>query len=813
MRIVDATRSFASLLALTLTAGLAEAEKPKAVINSAEIGLPRTTPANQYGTRGSRYLAKFATWAPIYLDITVKDEIKEPVELTVDTPDGDEVNTSLTIPLPALNAAKPGETVTTRDFGLMPYIRPGSGSGDTVLRIRTISGNDIAEPVRIQNFYPMNTRPYVVLSLGSKMPGFELPKDGTESNSSDATGYRGGRIETTALTDVGQMPDRWFGYDAANLVVLTTGSASDDFLRRLFGDQASAVDRTKREALLEWVRRGGRLVVSVGSNAGLLAQFPAFRDFLPYTLVPETPIRTEASLFFRWKSYGGAPIATTLNPKAGTLPVANLVPRPDSKAQLLLHDGKSDDNPGRAVAVQAGFGLGRLTAVAFDLDRPPFTDSALKAEFWDWVLREGGSREATATEQVKGYSSPSLTEEEDELSSAIRTHVDTFAGVPVISFGWVAVFIVLYILLIGPVEYLFLKKILGRLELTWITFPIIVLSVSAAAYFTAYAVKGRDIRVNKIDVVEVDAGSGRVFGQTWFTIFSPRIDTYTVTVSPAAGWTAESQDDSARETLTDWLAGPRGARPSLVRRSYRYHISPDGNRFADALEDVPIQVWSTKSFSARWSARLDPASPVVESKLTHPPGEPSAVTGTIVNRMPLGEIQDAVVIYAGQGYPNVLGTLVPGVERQIVLKKDKATIDWLTKEGTAAGQLLGHETGRSRRPSMNDYDMAEMSRSAFPMLGVLFHEAVPRKDDKAKLQNASLRHLDQSWRLSERNRNEVIIVGKIAATTGPADEAFGDKYSPSELWLKGMPGDGRKRTPVPGAGRQETYVRLYLPIK
>ena len=75
---------------------------------------------------------------------------------------------------------------------------------------------------------------------------------------------------------------------------------------------------------------------------------------------------------------------------------------------------------------------------------------------------------------------------------------------PVVSFGWVALLIVLYILLIGPVEYFFLKRVLGRLELTWITFPIIVLTVSLAAYFTAYALKGRDLKVNKIDVVDVD---------------------------------------------------------------------------------------------------------------------------------------------------------------------------------------------------------------------------------------------------------------------------------------------------------------------
>ena len=42
------------------------------------------------------------------------------------------------------------------------------------------------------------------------------------------------------------------------------------------------------------------------------------------------------------------------------------------------------------------------------------------------------------------------------------------------------------------------------MELTWITFPTIVVTVSLLAYYAAYVVKGTDLRVNKIDVVDVD---------------------------------------------------------------------------------------------------------------------------------------------------------------------------------------------------------------------------------------------------------------------------------------------------------------------
>ena len=62
------------------------------------------------------------------------------------------------------------------------------------------------------------------------------------------------------------MPDRWFGYEAADVVVLTTGSQT--FINSLNDDSAAP----QRKALAEWVRRGGKLIVSVGANRQIAAE-------------------------------------------------------------------------------------------------------------------------------------------------------------------------------------------------------------------------------------------------------------------------------------------------------------------------------------------------------------------------------------------------------------------------------------------------------------------------------------------------------------------------------------------------------------
>ena len=105
-------------------------------------------------------------------------------------------------------------------------------------------------------------------------------------------------------------------------------------------------------------------------------------------------------------------------------------------------------------------------------------------------------------------------------------------------------------------------------------------------------------------------------------------------------------------------------------------------------------------------------------------------------------------------------------------------------------------------------------RLAAPMLGVLFHESSLKHDEGVVPENASLRRLDQSWRLSAQNRSEVILVGRAVLPVGPAEESLSGPSAASRLWLRGLPGSG-DREPMPrgSTGRQETWVRVYLPVR
>jgi len=763
-------------VALAAAAGPAAADAPKVVITAARVGLPAAA-------ADAPPVAKFAAWAPVYVELQILETVAGSAELVVESPDADGVTTTLAVPLD-LSAAAPGATVAPRER--LPYVRPAAGAADTTVFVR-LNGVPISAPFRVTGLRPRDPLTYVVLGLGSRLPGFDLPRTTGADDAPSTALLRGGRVELTAITQLDQLPDHWVGYDAADLVVLTT--ATGDLFEQLF---APAGER-KRAALLEWVRRGGRLVVCAGEKARLLS---SARELLPAVAKAAEPVRNTNRLALYWSARETSQTSTmagNLNARGAGFPVANLeISRP---GRVLIPPPARQADDKDVIAAQGGFGLGRVTVIGFDLDRAPFTEFPSRVEFWDWVLREGGASRASVGSEGKPRPAASgPTDDEDELAVALRTHVDTFDGVPVVSFGWVAVLIAFYLLLVGPAEFYVLRRVLGRAELTWLTFPVVVLTVCVLAYLSADAIKGRELRVNAVEVIDVVPASGRVYGTGWYGVFSPRIDTYAVAVSPAEKWTAAGADG---DPVLGWIGSPRGGRASLLRRRYEVRTGPGD--VAGALTGVPIPVWSSRAFVGNWSAPLDAASPVAESRLEHPPGDPSKAVGTFVTRLPVPELTDAVAFYAGQAYP--LGTLVPDQEVRLVLDRGLPATQYLQERANLT-ELLARTPDRGAK--------AAPAVQGLPLWGVMFHEAALRNDEGVIPRNASLRRLDQSWRLSPENRHEVIVVARAPAVAGPSADLTGGPWSAARLWLKAP---GGTRLAVPGVERIETYVRLYLPVK
>ena len=324
-------------------------------------------------------------------------------------------------------------------------------------------------------------------------------------------------------------------------------------------------------------------------------------------------------------------------------------------------------------------------------------------------------------------------------------------------FGWVAFFVFLYILLIGPGDYLFLKKVLKRMELTWITFPSIVIVVSVLAYVAAYAVKGTDLKINKVDVLDIDQTSGLARGASWLTLFSPQNRDYNVAVIPLRIDQAKSEPPAGKKLPagTDlhlsWFNAPEarfgGVNSRLGLGNSGYSYLPLGE--AQQLEGVRVQIWSTKSFTARWTA---PAVKVADSDLR--PFGTDRLTGTVTNRLSR-PLKNAVLIFGKQVYDK-LETIEPGASVTLDSAQNRTVSGW-----------LGDESGSFMNLNVNQYQYnnddsigANISRAALARV-MMFHEAMGSKSSKTSV---PLQYLDLSGQAAlERPMLVAEIDGPAAA--------------------------------------------------
>jgi len=657
------------LLALVLSAllvppGAAFAQGARKIkIEKVQVGFQSTAESSRY---------KAAAWTPVYIYLTNEGSEKidgKEYALVVETTDSEDVQNHYTERrlLPLLN---PGESTNPP---LLAYVRPGGDTSEITVHVQNSEGRTIdskkPDPYAAEAL-PVNAQ--IVLLAGSKLPGMkralihdEKPKAGDLQEDDESLDAKG-PLRFVYVERVEQLPARWFGYQGVDLMVLTT--AREEFISNLLTDATG-----RKEALVEWVRRGGRLVISAGRNQLFVKNFLEKTQLLKCDLTG-TVQRKELGGVRSWVGFQppvfqGTPIKGKQNQYLD-VEFTELVP--GTGVDVLAREAPNDkDRKERPSIVQGGCGLGRVVLTAFDLDAPPFTTWGGRDDFWRKLAVEMDIRQVTHQEAAanpnpaKGRGQPQQPNvmgqgsEPGELAGRLQDSLEEFDKVPVINFGWVALFILFYILLVGPIDYFVLKKLVKRLELTWVTFPAAVLTISGVAYFTAYWLKGNDLRVNKIDVVDVDLNSSRAYGSTWFTIYSPRIQNYTVGVEPSpAGWNwatpkAEATGDNAvfvdwmGRAEADWQRGQQGIL-NWNRPTYRYAADGAG------LESVPIRVWATKSFTASWKMTLSEEKPLFEAGLHRVDAKRDLLEGTITSHLPV-DLKDVTLIYKDLTYK--IGTL------------------------------------------------------------------------------------------------------------------------------------------------------------
>lgn len=575
---------------------------------------------------GFRGVYKVGLWTPVTVTLQGgKTAVTGHVRAVV--PDGDGLPSRVTSAKPYLVA--PGETVP-----VMLYVRFGRIESDLKVEFVDLKSGDVfarrvldslRDPEQGGLRWALFSGQELYVSLGGAV-GVEDAIRLQHRSSTEA-------IEHVMLESVEQLPTQWYGYEGVQALVLATSRPEQ--YRRLTGNSE------RLAALDDWVQRGGRLVISAAANAAELFQSGPLARFAPGEFVELTSLSQAVDL--EAFSEVQEPLPLGRGPKA-QLPVARFG---KIRGAIRAPENPKADLP---LVVVTPHGLGEVVFVSVDLDQAPFVQWKARGNFVAKLL--GYPARGREAEPERSVASQAATTGLTDLLGQLRGALDQFEGVKLVPFFVVASLVFGYILLIGPGDYFFVKRVLKRMEWTWITFPVIVLAVSGGAYLLAAQLKGRQLRMNQVDLVDVclDAPEPFVRGTTWMNVFSPQADTYDLRYAPRPS--GQASDEA--QVLLAWLGlpgsalggmDPRTSNPPLSDRPYDF--SPDLSR----MLNLPIHVWSTKSLTSRWTM---PDPGLLTAAVTR--GADDTLSGEITSQLNV-PLSDCWLAYGRWVYP--LGTFKP----------------------------------------------------------------------------------------------------------------------------------------------------------
>lgn len=593
---------------------------------------------------------KVGYWAPFEVEIQGGDNaVRGRVELTV--LDGDAVPSRVGAPPGRGVMLGSGERVSV---GL--YAKIGQLTSDVIVDLRA-DGQLLAsrrfstsEHPELAGILPSSQE--LIVTLGSPLTAH------------DSLAFDERHAKIANVAELRQLPADWWGYEGVDAVILATGHEA-------LGSQLLA-DSPRVDALDQWVRMGGRLILGVGRQAEkILAPESPLAKLAPGTLEALVPLRQSTML----ETYAetGEPLEAAGGPFALQIPKLRDV-RGRIEAYAGLH---SRDLP---LVVRTPHGFGEIVFIAFDLEQAPLSQWAARPQLFDKLLRRSKSN---AGQSESGTLGQVTTLGFVDLAGQLRGALDQFAGVQLVPFWLVAVLVLAYIACIGPLDYFVVKKVLRRMEATWLTFAITVVGFSAGAFALAYGLKGREICVNQVDVVDFDTETSLVRGTLWANLFSPKTDTYDLSLRPPAA----GGQPAAPEIIFSWMGLPGNGFGGMDHGTKFGGVDPAAGRmplfteiydFAsklDRMDRVPIAVWSSKAFVGRWWQRGESQ---IEAQLS----DQGKLVGTLTSHLN-APLEDSVLLYDRWAYP--LKQFKPGQQIDIETGLDPQTVDTYLRHVTAQG--------------------------------------------------------------------------------------------------------------------------------
>jgi len=536
---------------------------------------------------------KSGYWAPVWLTLSGESAAGETSKLQLSTLSSDGDNVPVVYP-PEENASF---SLAKDAPAELRYVRMGPIRGKLGAELRSSDGQVVwSESLRDLVPPPIAATQELLVTIG---PDLGVDAALKLTRRPEALAAFGARVKSAA-----ELPDRWWGYEGVDWIFLPTRDAK----------LLDSITPEQFEAIHQWVLMGGRLVLSVGSRGEtVLADDSRWRVFAPGELAEVRPLRDRAGL----EAFTNTELPWDSDDFQRARPLVTELKATEGRVEF----DEGGVAQGQPLASRRPLGFGHVVFLSFDLDDPQLASWPGRPRLLSNLLqRWQGSSEDTSRQTRQAVQHLGF----EDLSGQMRAALEQFPGITVVNVATVAVLTLVYLLLIGPADFLLFRRTGLPAYGAWITFPLIVLAFTGAAWYMARSAHGRSLRLNEAEVIDVDTMSGVIRGTTWHHLYSPVADQFDLSLdvdAPRIQAGREPHGWLSWQGLPGSGLGGLSSQQVSLAESPTYEVLPPGPKMG--IEHLPVPVASSKALAGRWWGRseLEPIATLTTNEFGLPRGE------------------------------------------------------------------------------------------------------------------------------------------------------------------------------------------------
>ncbi|MBI9016647.1 MAG: hypothetical protein JEZ07_05225 [Phycisphaerae bacterium] len=308
---------------------------------------------------------------------------------------------------------------------------------------------------------------------------------------------------------VNMAPWDWTGYCSIDLLVL-------------YNPDWREFRKDQLEAIVKWVSNGGKLFIIMGSHP--FESGNPIGDMLPFKLDEIKECQLDDSLLSTWD------LQVNETEAIATWPIAQ------NDDDTFNYECNKD---GICLFASGPIGFGRVGVMTFDPANLSEKQKAASGDFWinrisntiedgkELLSARSISKIDKNAKQDENYTNyyqynPGLA---SQGSNAVMEYLYNIKELEPLSIWWVILLLTGMAFLLGPIDYIVLKR-KGHLPLTWVTSACWILLFTVVAYYGVQALRGGSMQMRVVTLQDSVGLTGHNWQTSYMGMFAPKSDRY-----------------------------------------------------------------------------------------------------------------------------------------------------------------------------------------------------------------------------------------------------------------------------------------------